>query len=100
VKPATIHSAADAELLEAMDWYDDKQEGLGLELMVELKRALVKIENDPGIGARYRNTAFRFFRIERFPYLIYYEELPDTLWVVAIAHQRRRAGYWRRRKPE
>jgi hypothetical protein len=32
VKPATIHREADAELVEAMDWYDDKRPGLGLEI--------------------------------------------------------------------
>jgi toxin ParE1/3/4 len=100
VKSAILHSEADAELIEAMDWYDDKDDGLGLELMVEVQRAIAKIELDAGIGARYGSSRVRFFRTERFPYVIYYREFPDHIWIAAIAHERRRPGYWRGRKPE
>lgn len=100
MKLASFHSEADAELALAMDWYDDRQPGFGLELLVEIQRAVAKIEKDPGVGARYRNSRLRFFRVERFPYVIYYRELPDCVWIAAIAHERRRPNYWRKRKPE
>lgn len=100
MKPATIHSGAEAELLEAMDWYDNKRFGLGLDLLIEVQRALQKIEENPTMGARHANTVFRFIRTKRFPYVIYYEEFADHLWVTAIAHERRRPNYWRGRKPE
>ena len=35
-----------------------------------------------------------------FPYTIYYVALDDSLWIAAMAHQRRRPGYWSRRHPE
>lgn len=100
MKLATFHSEASAELLDAMDWYDERQYGLGAELMTEVQRAVNKIEHDPGIGARFRNTKFRFYRVDRFPYLVYYQEFLDRVWIVTIAHERRRPGYWKRRKPE
>jgi toxin ParE1/3/4 len=100
MKPASIHSEADAELLEAMEWYDEKEFGVGLELMREVQNAVARIETDPGIGARYRDSDIRFFRTERFPYVIYYREYRDHVWVAAIAHERRRPSYWRDRKPE
>jgi len=37
--------------------------------------------------------------VGRFPYGIVYIVLDDLLWIVALAHSRRRPGYWRDRLP-
>jgi toxin ParE1/3/4 len=99
VKPVIVHREAKEELDEAIGWYNDKQDGLGLDLQEEVETAVARIEHDPGIGARYRNTDFRFYHGKRFPYLLYYLELDNAIWVAAIAHERRRPGYWRKRSP-
>jgi toxin ParE1/3/4 len=100
VKRVVIESAAKAELRKARRWYEKRQSGLGEQLLNEALQGLERIERDELIGIRYAATRFRFHRLRRFPYLIYYEILPDRLRVVAIAHERRRPGYWQRRKPE
>jgi toxin ParE1/3/4 len=99
VKRAIVHPEADAELLEAMDWYDAKRFGLGLELMEEVRRAIERLESDPALGVRYGRSQVRYYRVSRFPYVIYYQELSDRLSIAAIAHARRRPGYWKKRKP-
>jgi toxin ParE1/3/4 len=99
MKPIIIDAEARAELDEAMEWYNDRQQGLGLELQHEVEAAISRIRVDAGIGARYRNTAYRFYRVKRFPYVLYYLDLPEAIWLVAIAHGRRRPGYWRKRTP-
>lgn len=99
MKSIILDSEARAELIEAEAWYDDRQFGVGLELHEEVDAALLRIQNDPGVGARYRNTDYRFFRVRRFPYLLYYLDLPDSIWIAAVAHERRRPNYWRKRKP-
>jgi hypothetical protein len=38
--------------------------------------------------------------MERFPYLIFFLELPDCFWIAAIAHGARQPDYWKERKPE
>jgi hypothetical protein len=38
--------------------------------------------------------------MKRFPYVIRSMDLPDTIWVVAIAHTRRKPGYWHDRLGE
>jgi toxin ParE1/3/4 len=100
VKPSDLHSAAKAELFDAVDWYDDKREGLGKELMEEVQQALQYLEIRPHIGPYLGKGPYRFYRVKRFPYLIYYEELEKSIWVVAIAHERRKPGYWRKRTRE
>lgn len=67
---------------------------------MEVRRAINRIENDPALGARYRNSDVRFLCVSRFPYVIYYREQLDHIWIGAIAHERRRPGYWKKRKPE
>jgi hypothetical protein len=39
----------------------------------------------------------RKFVLRRFPFLIIYRDLPSTIQIVAVAHGRRRAGYWKGR---
>jgi len=44
----------------------------------------------------------RFVRkkvINRFPYNVMYSIIPDGIWVLAIANQKRRTFYWRNRIP-
>lgn len=35
--------------------------------------------------------------VPRFPYHVVYLELPDRLQILAVAHDRRRPGYWKTR---
>jgi hypothetical protein len=43
---------------------------------------------------------YRWMRVKRFPYLLYYEiRDPQPVLIYAIAHGRRRPAYWMRRKP-
>jgi plasmid stabilization system protein ParE len=48
-------------------------------------------------GAPFRQQ-FRWLRLQRFPYLFYYEiRDPQPVLIYAVAHARRRPGYWLRR---
>jgi len=100
VKPVKLQSQAKRELKQARSWYERRQAGLGDELLDDVLNALEKIERDNLIGVQCEGTRFRFYRLGGFPYVLYYECLPDRVRIVAIAHSRRRLGYWRRRKPE
>lgn len=95
-----VHTHAKAELRKSRRWYDKRQQGLGLDLLDDVEAALTRIDRDPLIGPRVLGTPFRFHRTRRFRFVIYYLELVDHICVMAIAHERRRPGYWRRRKPE
>ena len=100
MKPLIFHSEAKVELDSTMWWYEHRLNGLGLEFHDEVDIVLGKIRNNAEIGTPYKSTDYRFIRTKRFPYLVYYLELQDAIWIAAIAHSRRRPDYWRRRKPE
>ena len=91
---------ASAELAEAIRWYEAQRPGLGAELLDAVSRTLDLIEQHPDSGspvqevARYR---LRRMTVGRFPYHVIYEVRAEEVAVVAIAHARRRPGYWRDR---
>jgi len=54
------------------------------------------IEQFPESGARRRATA-RQLPVRGFPFLVVYRIRPDDVYVVAVAHAKRRPGYWMNR---
>ena len=94
-----IHVDASAELDAAAAWYDHEQEGLGDELLEEVSRALSVISASPTTWPVVRRASgLRRFLLSRFPYTIIYAEAESYIRVFAFAHQKRRPGYWRKRR--
>lgn len=100
MKPVIIHSEAIEELDGAVSYYEDQKLGLGLDLLAEVEQTLGKIQQNPNLGAVYKVTALRRYAIQRFPFLVFYADLEEFIWVVAIAHRKRRPDYWKRRQIE
>jgi toxin ParE1/3/4 len=100
VKPVIIHSEAIEELDGAVSYYEDQKVGLGLDFLAEVEQTLSKIQQNPNLGAVYKVTGLRRYVIQRFPFLVFYAELEELIWVVAIAHGKRRPEYWRKRQIE
>ena len=99
MKFAILHEEAQEELHDAVAWYETRQSGVGHRLLDEVLQALGRLESNPRVGARYSKSE-RFYRLKHFPYIIYFQEFADHLWIAAIAHERRRPRYWKKRKPE
>jgi toxin ParE1/3/4 len=99
VKPYEFHLEATAELTEAADYYEARLPGLGGELIAEVDRAIEQIRRTQGAGASHGKYGMRRRVLQRFPYVIFYRDLPDFIWIAAVAHGKRRPGYWRHRAP-
>lgn len=100
-RPVRFEDEADAEYREAGRWYDAKQSGLGIEFFDEVDAALRRILQFPAAGAPVprmpRDLPVRRLAVRRFPYHVVYAEAAQELRVLAIAHDRRKPGYWRKR---
>jgi toxin ParE1/3/4 len=94
VKPVVIRAEAEAEVHTAIAYYESRREGLGREFRQELERAFERIGRFPQAFAALDAHGTRKHRLQRFPYTIYYVELDQTIWIAAVAHQKRRPGYW------
>ena len=100
MKPLIIHSEAITELDSAIAYYEKRKVGLGLDFLSEVEQYLGKIQQNPNLGALYKASGLRRYVMQRFPFLIFYAELEEFIWIVAIAHGKRRPDYWRRRQIE
>ena len=88
--------AAEDEFLEAVAWYEADRAGLGAEFLAEVERATRRIVSFPEHGSPYLAGTRRIV-LGRFPYSVVYWPDADDLLVVAVAHSRRKPGYWRSR---
>lgn len=96
--PYRLHEKAHLEFVEAFEWYEMRQTGLGVRFMENVEQRLLQISDHPEYyGKHYRN--YRQVKVEEFPYVIVYEYFPrkKSIFVVAIYHiKRRKKGRHRR----
>lgn len=99
MKPLVFNPLAEAEVDEALAYYESQRPGLGAEFREDLQETLSRIRQSPGATTTIDDQGTRKVRFRRFPYTAYYVEFEDYLWIAAIAHQKRRPGYWSNRRP-
>ncbi len=96
-----FEAEAVAEFEDAAAWYEREREGYGALFVNEVRRAVERAANLPGSGPRVSGSHpehdVRRFVVRRFPYLVITAIVSGERAVVAIAHGRRRPGYWRDR---
>jgi plasmid stabilization system protein ParE len=93
-----FHEAANAELREAVLYYDARAPGLGDRFLTEAKASTRRIEQYPEI-APLIERGVRAKAFISFPYSILYVVGPNELFIVAVAHQSKRPAYWVDRLP-
>jgi len=86
------------EFAAAVRWYEEQRPGLGGEFFDAVVHATSLIQAQPEIGALSRDRRTRRVLVQRFPYQVIYRLSVDEIVIVAIAHLKRRPGYWRKRK--
>lgn len=93
----SIHETAEAEIVEAADFYDLKSPGLGSVFIDEVIEAIKKISELPESAPLTRKN-IRKKTVNKFPYTLAYSVQPDEIRILAVAHQKRRLFYWRSRR--
>lgn len=92
---------ADAEYREAGLWYESRRTNLGIECFDAVDATLRQIVECPHAGTPIprvpRELPVRRRAVKRFPYHVVYLDTPGVLRVLAIAHDRRKPGYWKNR---
>ena len=91
-----IHPRAVAEARRSRRWYARRSVDAASRFMAELDRAIDGITLAPQSWPSYLHGT-RVFRLRRFPFLVIYRESLDVIQIIAVAHGRRKPGYWRRR---
>jgi plasmid stabilization system protein ParE len=97
-KPVRLAREARTELGEAARWYGEQRPELRTEFLSAVDEAMDRLVRlarhlgsppgiDPALGVK---CVF----VKRFPFSIYFLELPTRFRVLAVAHSRRRPFYW------
>ena len=93
-----IHPDARAELLAAATYYEEQSGGLGGQFIDEVQRVFDLVAESPSLGSPVpKHKPYRRWPLRRFPYRVIYRGTEGALFVLAVAHNRRRPGYWSRR---
>ena len=94
--PVSFHPEAMEEAEAAAAWYLDRSKQAADAFVRELERAIEKLADAPGRWPIFEGETRRF-TLRRFPFLVVYRASHSAIEVLAVAHGRRRPGYWRNR---
>ncbi|MEL6616525.1 MAG: type II toxin-antitoxin system RelE/ParE family toxin [Bacteroidota bacterium] len=90
-----FHPDARSELLDAATYYEEQADGLGGQFIDEAQRVADLLGESPGLGAPVSgHSDLRRWPLRRFPYYVIYRADADVLFILAVAHERRRPRYW------
>lgn len=93
-----VHPAAEQELRDALEHSEaDFGPLVARRLLQRFARVGDWLMAEPGIGTKAPGDA-RLVPLGRFPYSLVYRVDADTVTVLALMHQSRLPGYWRRRR--
>ena len=97
-RPVRLGPDAAAELADAARWYEDMRPGLGAMFLDAVDVTVESIAHWPGAGKSVEGLAkgldVRRAPVGRFPYHVAFLVRDEAIYVLAVAHDRRRPAYW------
>ncbi|SRR5258706_8199172 len=92
----TFHPEAENEFFEAINYFEEHDEGLGKTFSREIFVTIRKITFFPFAWTPISKNARRVL-VNRFPYGIIYQVNDEEILIVAIMHLSREPNYWKDR---
>lgn len=92
-----FHPEAEAELNQAIEYYEQTCPRLGYEFAQEIHATIQRILPFPNAWPQLEQGIRRAL-VRRFPYGVLYAETKNGIYIIAIMHLHRSPGYWRSRK--
>ena len=96
MKRVRLKTPADLDYLQALEWYEQRQPGLGQKFDAELLALFERIRQNPELFQK-ETAVVRKALMPRFKYRIYFTIEGDEIGVVAIYHPSRNPETLRRR---
>jgi len=92
-KNIRFSSEALAEAEAAQQWYVGRSFLAGQAFLEELTHAVERVSESPEQWPRYIAGTRRYI-FHRFPFSLVYREMGKYVIIVAVAHGKRKPGYW------
>jgi plasmid stabilization system protein ParE len=93
VAEVTIHPEAEAEYEHALAWYLERSPQAAERFVIAFDDAIKAIRSNPTMFPLC-DVVHRFVLMKRYPYSVVYRVDGDAVCVIAVAHSKRRLGYW------
>jgi plasmid stabilization system protein ParE len=95
--PVEFHPSTRGEIRKACAWYRERslaaEDGFLAELRHAVEQASLAPNQWPLVAAGTRRYVF-----SRYPYSLFYRVIGNTVRVLAVAHDKKREGYWQGRR--
>jgi toxin ParE1/3/4 len=92
----SFHPEADEEFIDAVEYYEDCEIGLGLDLSREVYATIQNAVDYPTLWPEIDQDIHRCL-VHRFPYGVLYSIEPDGIFILAVMHLHRAPDYWKHR---
>ncbi len=98
MRTITFLLEAEEEMNSSAQYYNQQLSGLGLDFLKEIEKSLQIIEKGPERWPYYEQNIHKY-NTRRFLFSIFYvfENDIDKIIIIAVAHQKRKPGYWKQR---
>jgi plasmid stabilization system protein ParE len=95
-EPLALHPEAEQEYRDAYVWYRERSVPAAERFENAVERALRQIQQSPDCWP-LSHSRFRKYTLYEFPYCIFYRCDAARTFVLAVAHSKRKPGYWKHR---
>ena len=92
----SYHPGAEAELVDAAEYYEERLTGLGEVFLDAVDAAVGVVASDP-LRAALCGQGVRRYLLKRFPYALYYRAGSEETRILAVKHHSRHPDYWKNR---
>ena len=92
----SFHDAAEEEFLDAIEYYEECQQGLGLRFSKEVYTTIMRIRNHPYAWEAIDSNTRRCLT-NRFPFGILYRIAENDIRIMAVMNLHRKPGSWKDR---
>ena len=96
MRPVRLHEAAIAEIVHETLYYRNVSKALGARFVLAIEQATHLASEFPDMGSPYKYGTRRVFP-QKFPFSLVYLVRESEVFVLALAPQSKRPGYWRSR---
>jgi plasmid stabilization system protein ParE len=83
------------EAQEAFDWYEARSHGLGENLLAELDAHVGALVDRPTGYPKWRGP-YKKVNLQRFPYIVVFRVVKDTVIIFSVFHSKRDPRNWGR----
>lgn len=91
----TSEPRADLDIESVFQWYENEQQGLGLEFLDELRATYGRVIDGP-LKYKELRSGIRRALVKRFPYAIYFAVEGDVIVVLTVLHASRDPAEWQK----